>query len=100
MKQVSERLPGSQILLSDVYPAQGLYRENVSTETWQVQRSQEVSGRAFQAEKIDVYKPGGKNELGGSIEEISSQCGCIMGAKGQVETYFITPAPGSAESIR
>ena len=64
-----------------------------------MQRSQEVSGRAFQAEKIDVYKPGGKNELGGSIEEISRQCGCIMGAEGQVETYFITPAPGSAESI-
>ena len=54
----------------------------------------EVSGRAFQAEKRNVYKPGGKNEVGGSIEEMVSPCGAIMGTRGKGRDllyYFITP---------
>lgn len=43
----------------------------------------EVLGRVFQAEKINVYKPEGKHEVGGSIEEMVSQCRGIMGARGQ-----------------
>lgn len=62
----------------------------------------EVLGRAFQAEKINAYKPEGKNEVGGSIEEMVSQCRGIMGARGQGRDllyYFTTPTQVYVESI-
>lgn len=37
-----------------------------------------------------MYKPGGKNEAGGSIEEMVSRCGASWEQGERVETYFTT----------